>query len=237
VRLFGRSAARSLLVALLVSSLVDAPSLRAAADKPLGSIVLAHSALLGNMEAVAGADVYPGDVLRTNTDGLLRLKMGENQLYLAQGTTATLSPQEGNGLHARVESGTAGFSAVGQQVEIETPVATVRPAGNERAFGQVTVTGPNQMVVTAYEGSLAVEGSDQKINAGQSYQVTLVADNMSPFPQDAEGAGTRHEQQVIQPYKPGKKRLVLMLILLGGAGVGGYFIYHKFSESCSNPDC
>jgi len=236
VRLFGRSAARSLLVALLVSSLVDAPSLAAAADKPLGSIVLAHSALLGNMEAVAGADVYPGDVLRTNTDGLLRLKMGENQFYLAQGTTATLSPQ-GNGLHARVESGTAGFSAVGQQVEIETPVATVRPAGNERAFGQVTVTGPNQMVVAAYQGTLAVEGSDQTINAGQSYQVTLVADNMSPSPQDLEGYGGKQENNVIRPYKPGKKKLLFVLILLGSTAIAGFYVFHQFSVSCSDPDC
>ena len=242
MRFLGRSAARSLLVAILVASLVDAPSLATAADKPLGSIVLAHSALLGNLEAVPGADVYPGDTLLTHSDGLMRLKMGENQLYLAQGTTVTLSPQE-KGLRAALESGTAGFSAVGEQVEIETAVATVHAAGNERTFGQVTLTGPNQMVVTAYQGDLAVEseGSGQTIKAGQTYQVTLVADDASPSPspQDLEGYGGKQQtdNKVVRPYKTGKKKLVFMLLLLGGAAVGGYILYKEYSESCFEPAC
>ncbi len=197
---------------MLAASLADAPMLPASDKKPLGAIILARSALLGNLEAVPGADVFSGDTLLTHPDGLLRLKMGENQFYLAHGSVATLSPAQ-NGLHATLQSGTAGFSAIGQQVEIETPVGIVRPAGNQRTFGQITITGPNEMLVSAYEGSLVVQGSDQTINAGQSYQVT--AEDSSA--QDQQGAGSGNGK-IIQPYKRGKKRLVFVLILLGSTG-------------------
>ncbi|MGP8156548.1 MAG: hypothetical protein ACLQMT_06780 [Candidatus Acidiferrales bacterium] len=202
----------------------------------MGSIVVAQSSFLGDVVAVAGADVYPGETLRTNTDGLIRLKIRDNQLYLSGNTTATLSQAE-NGLHATLQAGTAGFSAVGPQIEVETPIATVRAAGNQRAFGQITLTGPNQMIVSAYEGSLAldgVEGSEHTINAGQSYQVSLVADDSSP--QTPEGAGAQNPKP-IQAYKTGKKKLIFTLLLLGSIGLGGFFIYHKFSVSCADPAC
>ena len=220
---------------MLAVSLVNAPCL-SASDKPLGMIVMAQSSLLGNLEAVAGADVYSGDTLLTHPDGLIRLKMGPNQFYLSGNSAATFSPAE-NGLHATLQTGTAGFSTVGQQVEIETAVGIVRPSDNQRTFAQVTVTGPNEMVVSAYEGTVTVDGSDQTINAGQSYRVTLVADNSSPFPQEAQGAGTGKNNKIIPPYRQSKKKLVFDLILLGGAIGGGYFIYHKFSESCADPAC
>lgn len=235
MRLFWRSVARSFLVAMLAASLVEAPCLDAA-DKPLGSIVVAQSSFLGDVVAVAGADVYPGETLRTNTDGLIRLKIRDNQLYLSGNTTATLTQAE-NGLHATLQAGTAGFSAVGPQIEVETPIATVRAAGNQRAFGQITLTGPNQMVVSAYEGSLVldgVEGSEHTINAGQSYQVSLVADDSSP--QTPEGAGAQNPKP-IQAYKTGKKKLIFTLLLLGSIGLGGFFIYHQFSVSCADPAC
>ena len=226
-----RSIARAFLVAVLASSLINAPLL-SASDKPLGTVVLAQSALLGNLKAVPGADVYSGDTLLTNSDGLVRLKMGENQFYLSHGSVATMTPAQ-NGLHATLQSGSAGFSAIGQQVEIETPVGVVRPAGNQRTFGQVTITGPNEMVISAYEGSLMVEGSDQTINAGQSYQVTATEDTSAQDNQGPVGGNGK----VVSPYKRGKKRLLFVLILLGGTAVGGFFIYHEFSESCSERKC
>jgi hypothetical protein len=227
--------ARSILVAMLAVSMVNAPCF-SASDKPLGMIVMAQSSLLGNLEAVAGANVYSGDTLSTHPDGLIRMKMGQNQFFLSGNTVATFSPAD-NGLHARLQTGTAGFSAIGQQVEIETPVGIVRPSDGQRTFAQVTVTGPNEMVVSAHEGSLVVDGSDHTITAGQSYKVTLVADNSSPFPQQAQGAGTGKNNKIISPYRQSKKKLVFDLILLGGAIGGGFFVYHEFSESCSDPGC
>jgi hypothetical protein len=237
VRLFYHSVARSFLVAMVAASLVCAPCLQAA-DKPLGSIVLAQSSFLGNEVAIAGADVYAGDTLHTNDGGLMRLKMRDNQFYLSSNTTATLS-RTANGLHAILQGGTAGFSAAGTQVEVETPIATIRSANSQRAFGQITLTGPNQITVSAYEGSLLLEGaegSEHTINAGQTYSVALVDDTSSA--QTPEGVGGKNGNgSNVQAYRTGKKKLILTLILLGGTIGGGAFIYHFFSESCSDPDC
>ena len=66
-----------------------------------------------------------------------------------------------------------------------------RPANGERAQGQVTVTGPNQMIVSAYSGALIVEknGISRTVEAGKSYNVTFDP-NASPLAQQPTPAGT-----------------------------------------------
>lgn len=87
-----RVAGRSCLIVFLVCGLVNFPA-AAANEKPLGSIIQADKALLGNADAMIGATVYPGDALATSTGGTVRLKLGAGQLYLLGGSAATLLEQ------------------------------------------------------------------------------------------------------------------------------------------------
>src|SRR5690348_13326573 len=111
------------------------------AESPLAVIALAEKARIGTTDAVLGTNVYPGDALSTADGGTLRLRVGSAQLFLLAASTATLVQEKG-GTEARLTQGTGGFSATAaDKVEIDTPVGVVSPAG-ERAFAQVTVTGP-----------------------------------------------------------------------------------------------
>jgi hypothetical protein len=239
VRLLGHSGARSLLVAFLVASLVNVPAL--AADRPLGMIVLARSAHLGDQEALAGTNVYSGDTLEVvDGDGLVRLKLGLDQLYLAGYGSRAMLTQLDRGVRATLLSGTLGLSSAPGKMEIETALAIIRPADGARAFGQVTLTGPNQMTVAAYSGALVLEGngSKQTIPAGEAYRVTLVPDDTAAAVQDQQqgppgGASNQH----YTVYSTGKGKLILELIIIGGAAIGSYFLYRHFTHSCSDPDC
>ena len=163
--------ARASLVALLVAALAVLPAF-AGNEKPLGMVIQAEVARLDNTRAVVGATVYPGDALATDPGGSLRLKLGSGQLYLLGSTTATLG-QNSNSVHAVVNRGTVGFttSAI-DPLELETPLGIVR-ASNGAGYGQVTLTGPREMIVSAYRGDLIVDynGELHTIPEGKSVRV------------------------------------------------------------------
>jgi len=177
-----------------------------------------------------GADVYPGDSLKTDPGGTLRLKLGSSQFYILSASDASLS-QNGNRVRARIIQGTAGFSsAEGEQFEVETPIATIRAADGQRAFGQVTLTGPQKMLVSAYRGDLVVErnGMARTIKAGEAYNVTYVPDPTppappSPAPPQTGGSGGGNEQ------------LIFDAVVISSAVVAGVLLYHYESMSDSQP--
>jgi len=142
----------------------------AASEKPLGMVVASQHARLDNANVTAGVDVYPGDTLVTDLEGSLPLNLGRSQVYLLSSSSAKLVQQDSK-LRASVDRGTLGFStATPEQIEIETPLATVRGVNGQRVFGQVAITGADKMTVSAYEGTILVAGNDQEqlIKPGQS---------------------------------------------------------------------
>lgn len=218
-----RTAGRSCLIVFLVCGLVNFPA-AAASEKPLGSIIQADKALLGNAEAILGATVYPGDALSTWAGGTVRLKLGAGQLYLLGGSAATLGEQP-SAVRAKVERGTVGFtSAAANPVELETPEGIVRGATGQ-AYGQVTLTGPREMLVSAYRGELVVEYGEEShtIAEGKSYSVTLVDDEPEPAaPQQPQGSGVKRAV---------KRHLLVKLVLVGALAVGSYFLWQELCES------
>jgi ferric-dicitrate binding protein FerR (iron transport regulator) len=172
-----RLIARSMLAAILVAGMLDLPAM-AAAGRPVGMVVNAESARLGEANAAMGADVFAGDALQTDPGGTLRLKLGSTQLYLGSASAATLGQQE-NRLQVRLVRGMLGFSsAAGDQFQVETPIGIVRSADGQRAFGEVTITGPQSILVASYHGALLLSGSggERTITEGDAYNVSLAPD-------------------------------------------------------------
>ncbi|MGB0035610.1 MAG: hypothetical protein WBP79_09065 [Candidatus Acidiferrales bacterium] len=211
------------LVAVLVVSLLDLP-VRASGAKPLGIVIQSQSARLDNTVAAMGTTVYPGDALSTDTGGMLRLKFGSGQLYLFSASSAKVA-QESSGVQATILRGTAAFSSSeADQLSLLLPEGILRAANDKPAYGQVTIVGPNVVIIAAMRGSLILdnEGELHTIGAGSSYRVTMV-----PEPGDDVQSPTRARK---------RRRLIVALIIFGGAAIASGLIYNHYSESPSKPN-
>lgn len=221
-----RIIARSCLVAFLVVGLLNLP-MQAANEKPLGLVVQADQAQLGGARAAVGATVFPGDTLATEVGGTLRLKLGSGQLYLGAASGATLVQHPGT-YRVVVNRGTVGFSSsTAESFELETTLGIVRPAAAP-AYGQVTITGPREMIVSAYRGDLVVdyEGELHTIPEGKSFRVTGDLDPVPP-PNAAQGPYGTGVKPAVNPH------FLIKLTAVAALGVATYFIYQELSESPS----
>ena len=198
-----------------------------AADKPFGTVALADQAHVGTADAATGATVYAGDSVDTQMGGTLRLRVGTGQVYLLSSSAANLT-ENGDVLRAAVVRGTVGFSSLtAHELELETPEGTVRAANGLPAYGQVTIAGPKEMVVSAYHGDLLLERGGQQllVPAGKSYDVSLVA--------NADATPAQGQAGVTSAYND---HLVWKLIVIGTAAVAGYLLWRHFSESQTQPN-
>ena len=219
-----------------VTALLFFATVTLSAEMPVGMVSVAQNSLLDGANAVMGTNVYAGDAMKTLSNGTLRLRLGTSQFYMLQSTEATLAQDSGR-LNARLARGTAGFSAIGSdKIEIETPLGVLRPADAGRAFGQISITAPNQAVVSSYEGNmiLSLDGEDYPIAAGKSFRVTMADDagggGGSPIDDPQYGVGTRDQKR-----PKSHRHLIFDLIILGGAAGIGYWIWQETTESPSAP--
>lgn len=229
-----RPISKSLLIAILIGSLLNLPTF-AANDKPLGLVTQAQEAQIGTAVVAIGTTVYPGDTVATDANGILRLKVGGSQVYLLASSAATLS-QNAQMVHALVARGTVGFSSNGtDQVGLEIPEGIVSAANGQPAYGQVTLTGPREVIITAYRGTLVLDddGELHTIPAGKSYRVTMDLEPPAakPVAQEAAGVGGKNNDIVT----PKHRHLAFDLIVLGAVGVISGVVYYEVTQSPSKP--
>jgi hypothetical protein len=219
---------------LLVLALLDIPALAATA-KPLGLVVQAHEAMLDNSTLAVGTTVFPGDTVQTDEGGTLRLKFGTNQLYLLSSSAATFSQNE-NTIRATVGRGTVGFSSnASSELELAIPQGILRAARGQAASGQVTITNPQEVVISSYQGALVLdnEGEFHTIPAGKTYRVTM---DLEPAAEPAAPARRDQDPNKDAGVIPTKRRkLYFELILVGAAAIGSYFIWREVTVSPSLP--
>jgi hypothetical protein len=228
LRLIGRIC----LSVVLAIGLLDIPGF-AANEKPLGLVLQVQEARVDNAKLAVGTTVYPGDTIETDTGGTLRLKLGANQLYLLASSAATLA-QNTEIVHAVVARGTVGFSANGtDKIELEIPEGILRAADGVRSYGQVTITGPLEVVISAYRGTLVLdnEGELHTIPAGKSYRVTMELEPAAVAPA-ALPAQTGDTQT--KPVKPRRRRRLAFYLILTGVLAGTtYAVWQELTESPS----
>ena len=226
-----RSIARSFTAIFLVACLLDLPAFAAAAARPLGLVVQAREALLDNSNLAVGTTVYPGDTVQTDEGGTLRLKFGATQVYLLSSSAATFSERESI-IRATVGRGTVGFSAdASSDVELAVAQGILRAANGHAAYGQVSIIGPQDVVITSYRGSLVLdnEGELHTIPAGKSYRVTM---DLEPAAQPAPPAHRGDDAGVV-PTK--RRKLYFELLVLGAVAIGTGVIWYEVTQSPSLP--
>ena len=226
-----RSMARPFTAIFLVACLLHLPAFAAAAARPLGLVIQAREALLENSNLAVGTTVYPGDTVQTEQGGTLRLKFGATQVYLLSSSTATFSERESI-IRATVGRGTVGFSAdASSAVELAIPQGILRAANGQAAYGQVSIIGPQEVVITSYRGSLVLDNAGElhTIPAGKSYRVTM---DLEPAAQPAPPAPRRDDSGVV-PTK--RRKLYFELLVLGAVAIGTGVIWYEVTQSPSLP--
>ena len=230
-----RALSRCVLVAALIAGLLNIPAY-AADEKPLGLVTQAENAHIGNAKVSIGTTIFPGDTLATEAGGTLRLNFGSSQLYLLSASSATLSQNAGAAMvHAVVGRGTVGFSSNGtDHIELEIPQGILRAANSEPAYGQVTIVGPLEVIISTYRGTLSLEhdGEFRDIPAGRSYRVTM---DLQPAaaatqPQAPAGVGGSGNKPALNTAT-----LAWAVVAVGAAGGVAYVIWDVLSESSSTP--
>lgn len=199
---------RSCLVAILVVTLVEAP-VYGAPSAALGVILLAENASVGSGVAATGATIFSGDTLATDSRGSLRARVGANQFSLLQHSSAVMRQASGIPV-AILERGTMILSSSGAEpFELQASAAHIRPRTGQPVLAQVTIAGPNTLLVTSNRGELEVTIGDEVhvVPAMTSYRVEIEPEEQGPM-----GSGA--------PIKTARSKFVLLLLAMVAAGTG-----------------
>jgi hypothetical protein len=230
-----RAVSRCVLIAILITGLLNIPAY-AADGKPLGLVTQAENAHIGSAKVSIGTTIFPGDTIATEAGGTLRLNFGSSQLYLLSASSATLSQNVNTAMvHAVVGHGTVGFSSTGtDHIELEIPQGILRAANSQPAYGQVTIVGPLEVIISTYRGTLSLDhdGEVRDIPAGRSYRVTMELEPAAAAaePQAPAGVGGSNKKALNTPA------LVWAIVAVGAAAGVGYGIWYVLSESSSTPN-
>ena len=202
---------------------------------PLGTVIAADHANVGNAGADVGTTVYGGDRLSTDAQGNVQIRAGAARLLLSGSSAVVVSDSEGSP-SAKLVQGTATFSTGNAQAfTLYASKAIIRAQSDVPTIGQVTYINERELLVTARRGGLTVyvENDVQVIPEGQSYRVLL--DPEAEAAQGPAGAGgsqgpTSHGGG---PLKAGRSRFLIIATALVAAGTG-VAIYESL-ESSSKP--
>ncbi len=162
----------SLLVVALAAGEIPA---RAAGVSALGVVTQASGANLSNASISVGASVFDGDSFTTSPDGLLRVRAGAAQLYLAGQSAVKLNSVPGGTL-AQLGGGTLVFSsAKAAAMDIEFAQAHIRPTSDQPTVAQISALNARMLSVSAKTGSVefSYKGETETIPEGASYRILL----------------------------------------------------------------
>lgn len=212
---------------LFAAALAVVPA-QAAHRTPVGVVSQTERGHIDSNDAVSGADVYDCDNLTTEDGGQMRLQVPVGQVFLMAGSQAQLQ-QGPSELDVYVTRGTVGFaSSAGGAIDLITPAGFVRSANGQAASGEVSITGPKEMLITAINGDLTLDdgGEFRNIPQGQTAKVTF----------DASSAPACHVDQVFNHPDPVTHHWIgFYFIVPAAVGVPAYFIWEHETESDSQP--
>jgi hypothetical protein len=141
---------------------------------PLGVVQQANRARLGPSTVTEGATLYAGEMLSTDTEGLLELQIGSLRFGLPESSEAAFYPRT-NGSVSELARGTLTFKRDTGGADLEIVASDVRivPEGDGAVMGQVTIVSPCKVRITSLLGQLDVVSGKEKrtIKEKETYSV------------------------------------------------------------------
>jgi hypothetical protein len=228
---------RAICAAALALSLTSMPAFAGTAPNvaPLGTVIAADRAHVGQANADIGTTVYGGDKLSTEMQGNMQVRAGAARLLLLSSSAAVVNDSEG-APSAQLLLGTATFSTGNAHAfTLFASKAAIRSQTDAPTIGQVTYLNEKELLVTARRGGLTVtvEDETQVIPEGTSYKVMLDPSTDAQEPAGA-GSGSQGPQHGGGgPLKAGRSRFLIMATALTGIATG--FAIYKALESPDRP--
>jgi hypothetical protein len=217
---------RNSLLAIIGFTLIGMPasaSPKTPASAPLGVVLQADNAQVGQDVTAGGATIYDGDRLQT-TDGTLRARLGGPQIFLHTNTVTQVHGLP-NGFSAELGAGTVAISSTqGQSFQLLADGVTIRPAGTQGAVAQVTKVSPTELLLSSSRGGIEVTMGDESkmIEAGSSYRMEVQPEDSSSNP-DPQGA----------PQVTGHSHRMLFYLIVGGVAAATGVLIWRALESPS----
>jgi hypothetical protein len=117
-------------------------------------------------------------------------------------------------------------------LELEIPEGILRSADGLPAHGQVAIMGPQEVIISAYQGALILDndGELHTIPAGKSYRVTM---DLVAADQPQQEQGYPKETEVHRAKR--RRHLIIALIVVGAVAGVSAAVWAELSESCSRP--
>ena len=223
-----RTIITAVLITALSIALVEVPVMAAPASSPsapLGVVVASENSNVGAGVTTSGATIYDGDLLKTQPNSTLRVRLGSGQMVLRQSTSANVHTFP-NGFSADLNEGTVVVSSpAGQTFQLIADGVTIRPANAQATTGQISMISPTELVLTGTRGTLEVTMGDEvkTVEAGSAYRLEVETEDAGPGP---AGAGQ-------QPHPTARRRFLWFLIPAVGVVTG--IIIWRALVSPTNP--
>jgi hypothetical protein len=202
-------------------------------NTPLGTVLTADRAHVGDAGASVGTTVYSGDRVSTDLQGSMQVRAGAARLLLLSNSAAIVDDNTG-APSAKLVLGTATFSTGNAHAfTLYASKAAIRAQTDAPTIGTVIYLSEKELLVTARRGSLSVSVDDevQMIPEGASYRVVMDPE------QGPEGAGAGKRDQGNKggggPLAAGRSRFLLLAtgMIVAGTAIAIY----KAMESPDRP--
>lgn len=200
-----RSLCRTVLVLALVVSLANLPAAMAA-NRAMGFVLAAQSSQIDGYAATSGANVFAGDALVTNPDGMIALRFGADQIYVPASSAVTLTNGK-DGVMAALFTGALQFAAPqGVGIVVRADDVIVRPKTPAATHAQITIVKSDELRIASVSGPLQLEldGETYSLTPGRTWGVRIVEDD---------------EKQNGDENQPARKRRRLIFFLLAATAV------------------
>jgi len=224
--------ARPLLSILLVFAITAGePSARATGSSPLGVVTQSAGANINSSGVSAGATVFDGDYFTTTATGLVRVRAGAAQFYLAGHSNLKLHAASGGTL-AQLVAGTLVFSSVKiDAMDVEVAQAHIRPASDQPTVAQISVAGPKEIDIRATRGPLhfSYKGESKIIPEGSAYRFVLDPPEDALFPASGAFPGKQ------LPGPSGRENRKFLYFIIGASAAATFIAIDEALESPSKP--
>lgn len=182
---------------------------------PLGMVLHAERAHVGQAELSAGSTIFEGERLSTDTGGILRISLPGLTMQLGGQSAMVISDAtgpDGNTL-AELASGSLLFSATPTaSMMVVANEAVVRPAAKATTVAQIRVVNRKELRIYAQKGALefSYHGEREAVAEGKSCRVIL-------DPSEREVAELASDQT---PHPPKKPHTTFILVAIAAVTLG-----------------